>query len=69
MSLVLPAKSYWIETYGCQMNVSESAALENDLFSRGWSAAAKPEDAALVILHTCSVRQTAENRIWGVSDF
>jgi tRNA-2-methylthio-N6-dimethylallyladenosine synthase len=65
MSLVLPAKSYWIETYGCQMNVSESAALENDLFFRGWSAAAKPEDAALVILHTCSVRQTAENRIWG----
>jgi len=60
-----PSKTYWIETYGCQMNVAESLALENDLTAYGWNRAETVEEASLVILQTCSVRQTAENRIWG----
>jgi tRNA-2-methylthio-N6-dimethylallyladenosine synthase len=56
---------YWIETYGCQMNKAESEWLENELRQVSWSRASSAEGADLVILNTCSVRQTAENRIWG----
>ncbi len=56
---------YWIETYGCQMNKAESEWLENELRQVAWSRAPNAEGADLVILNTCSVRQTAENRIWG----
>jgi tRNA-2-methylthio-N6-dimethylallyladenosine synthase len=58
-------RRYWIETYGCQMNKAESGALEHDLRERGWQAAARSAEADVVVLNTCSVRRTAENRIWG----
>ncbi len=47
------------------MNFAESKALDYDFDSRGWEKADSPEEADLVLLNTCSVRQTAENRIWG----
>ena len=56
---------YWIETYGCQMNKAESNALELELNIMGWEAAESPESATLAIINTCSVRKTAEDRIWG----
>ncbi|MCQ2398364.1 MAG: tRNA (N6-isopentenyl adenosine(37)-C2)-methylthiotransferase MiaB [Sphaerochaetaceae bacterium] len=58
-------KSFYIETYGCQMNVAESNALEALLSETGWMRADRPEDADAVIINTCSVRKSAENRIWG----
>ncbi len=58
-------KKYWIETYGCQMNKAESESLELDLTERSWVCAREPGEADLVILNTCSVRKTAEDRIWG----
>jgi tRNA-2-methylthio-N6-dimethylallyladenosine synthase len=58
-------KRYWLETYGCQMNKAESGSLELELRHRGWEAAGSLSEADLVILNTCSVRQTAEERIWG----
>jgi tRNA-2-methylthio-N6-dimethylallyladenosine synthase len=58
-------RKYWIETYGCQMNVAETDALELELEKSGWEHAQSPEEAHAVLLHTCSVRQTAEDRIWG----
>jgi len=56
---------FFIETYGCQMNVAESNAIQSLLIAGGWKHAGKPEDADLVIINTCSVRKSAENRIWG----
>ena len=56
---------YWIETYGCQMNIAESNALEISLQKADIRKAEKVEDADCVIINTCSVRKTAENRIWG----
>ncbi len=56
---------YWIETYGCQMNIAESNALELSLTEHGLQKAKRAEDADCVIINTCSVRKTAENRIWG----
>ncbi|MHC1693374.1 MAG: tRNA (N6-isopentenyl adenosine(37)-C2)-methylthiotransferase MiaB [Sphaerochaetaceae bacterium] len=58
-------RKYWLETYGCQMNTAESNALEMTLQASGIVAASCAEEADCVILNTCSVRKTAENRIWG----
>ena len=58
-------RSYWIETYGCQMNTAESNALELQLKGAGLVPANTAEEADCAILNTCSVRKSAENRIWG----
>ncbi|HOX33318.1 MAG TPA: tRNA (N6-isopentenyl adenosine(37)-C2)-methylthiotransferase MiaB [Spirochaetales bacterium] len=59
---------YLIETYGCQMNKAESAALETIFRERGWLPADAAAEADLVLINTCSVRATAENRAWGRID-
>ena len=59
---------YFIETYGCQMNKAESAALEIIFRERDWGLAPSPEEADLVLINTCSVRATAETRAWGRID-
>ena len=55
----------WLETYGCQMNKAESESILLDLARDGWAAAGSEEEAELVILNTCSVRETAEQRVRG----
>ncbi|MCL1993093.1 MAG: tRNA (N6-isopentenyl adenosine(37)-C2)-methylthiotransferase MiaB [Spirochaetes bacterium] len=57
--------TYFFETYGCQMNLAESAAFTADLKERGWLPAENGADADLVLLNTCSVRITAEERVFG----
>lgn len=57
--------TYFFETYGCQMNIAESAAVEQLLIARGWTKAEEAQVCDLAIINTCSVRQTAENRILG----
>ena len=56
---------YFFETYGCQMNKAESASIEQILLLRGRTASDYAETADLVVINTCSVRVTAENRILG----
>lgn len=58
-------RRFWTEPYGCQMSVAESNAIEAMLLGLGWEKAASPQEAQAVVLNTCSVRQTAENRVWG----
>ena len=60
---------YFIESYGCQLNMAESNALELLLKGAGIEKAEKAEDSDCVIINTCSVRKTAENRIWGRLSF
>ncbi|GHU99716.1 tRNA-2-methylthio-N(6)-dimethylallyladenosine synthase [Spirochaetia bacterium] len=57
--------TYFFETYGCQMNSAESAALDRVIRERGWGPAENGESADLVLLNTCSVRETAEQRVMG----
>lgn len=57
--------TYFFETYGCEMNIAESASVELLLISRGWKKAESAQVADLAIINTCSVRETAENRIIG----
>ena len=56
---------YMMEAYGCQLSIAESEAIETILDGRGLEKTDKAEEADVVILNTCSVRKTAENRIWG----
>ena len=64
--------NYYIETYGCQMNKAESAALDVLFTERDWIRLTDAEQAAdradLVLINTCSVRTTAETRAWGRID-
>lgn len=57
--------TYFFETYGCEMNIAESASVEQILISRGWTKADSAQVADMVIINTCSVRATAETRIFG----
>ena len=57
--------TYFFETYGCQMNLAESAAAEQKLINRGWARADSEQTADLVVINTCSVRATAESRVFG----
>ena len=57
--------TYFFETYGCQMNIAESASVEQLLIARGWKKAESAEVSDMVIINTCSVRATAETRIFG----
>ena len=49
-----------IKTYGCQMNERDSEAVAEMLRGRGYSIVAVEEDADIVLLNTCSVRDQAE---------
>ncbi len=57
--------AYHIQTYGCQMNVHESEKLAGILQSRGYTACDRVEDADIIILNTCCVRETAESKVYG----
>ena len=56
---------FYIWTIGCQMNKAESEQIGEHLSSHGYTPAAKLHDADLVILNTCVVRQTAEDKVRG----
>lgn len=56
---------FYIETYGCQMNVSDSELVTRILLDAGHEAAADIEDADLILFNTCSVRDHAEQRVLG----
>lgn len=56
---------FFIETYGCQMNLSDSFEVKKILKDVGLVEADKEEDADVVIINTCSVRNTAEERVLG----
>lgn len=61
---------YSIVTYGCQMNKNDSERIAGLLSGLGFIETDKEEDADLIFLNTCSVRQSAEERIYGkMEDF
>ncbi len=56
---------YYIETYGCQMNVADSELVSGILKQAGYEQAESLDDADIIIFNTCSVRQHAEDRVIG----
>jgi len=54
---------YVVQTFGCQMNAHDSERMEGVLRAHGWTAASTVEEADLVVLNTCSVREKAEQKL------
>ncbi|MBL8703747.1 MAG: tRNA (N6-isopentenyl adenosine(37)-C2)-methylthiotransferase MiaB [Rhodospirillales bacterium] len=58
------AKRVFIKTYGCQMNVYDSARMADVLAPLGFAQAALPEDADMVVLNTCHIREKAAEKVY-----
>ncbi len=58
----------YIETYGCQMNVNDSEVILSILQDAGYALTENIEDANVILANTCSIRDNAEQRIWGRID-
>lgn len=58
-------KLYYIYTYGCQMNTADSERLSHQLEEVGYMPTDDVEQADLIILNTCAVRETAETKVYG----
>ncbi|MFZ3171483.1 MAG: tRNA (N6-isopentenyl adenosine(37)-C2)-methylthiotransferase MiaB [Carboxydocellales bacterium] len=56
---------YNIQTYGCQMNERDTEILAGMLEELGYLPTQEEKDADIIILNTCCVRETAENKVWG----
>jgi tRNA-2-methylthio-N6-dimethylallyladenosine synthase len=55
----------YIETYGCQMNVSDSELMYGNLAAHGYQAVDAPEGADVILVNTCAIRDRAEQRVIG----
>ena len=55
----------YIETYGCQMNVSDSELMLGKLTASGYEAVEQPEGADVILINTCAIRDHAEQRVIG----
>ena len=56
---------YHVVVYGCQMNYSDAARIKAVLNNGGWEYVEELQDAEIVIIDTCSVRQKSEDKVWG----
>jgi tRNA-2-methylthio-N6-dimethylallyladenosine synthase len=59
-----PRRAY-VETYGCQMNISDGELMEGILETGGYEIVGAPEDADVVLVNTCAIREHAERRVLG----
>lgn len=57
-------KTYFIETWGCQMNDLDSQRIAGQLKLRGYRAAASETEASLIVLNTCSIREKSEQKVF-----
>ncbi len=57
-------KTFYLETFGCQMNVHDSEKVSGTLLEHGYSQVETPEEASLVLYNTCSIRDKAEQKVY-----
>jgi tRNA-2-methylthio-N6-dimethylallyladenosine synthase len=57
-------KRFYIETYGCQMNFADSEVVNSILIDNGMSPVQSAEEADVIFVNTCSIRENAETRVW-----
>lgn len=55
----------YIETYGCQMNVSDTELMLGKLASSGYTSVSAPDSADVILINTCAIREHAEQRVIG----
>ena len=58
------AKRYFVKTYGCQMNVYDSQRMADALAADGYSATERPDEADLILLNTCHIREKAAEKVY-----
>src|SRR6201999_79417 len=61
----MPARTYEVRTYGCQMNVHDSERIAGLLETAGYEKALDGDTADVVVFNTCAVRENADNRLYG----
>jgi MiaB/RimO family radical SAM methylthiotransferase len=59
-----PRKQVYIETYGCQMNVSDTEIIYSVMKSAGYEQCNTFEEADVLFLNTCAIRENAESKVW-----
>ncbi len=59
-----PSKTFYLETFGCQMNVHDSEKVVGALLAQGYRQVATEEEAGLVLYNTCSIRDKAEQKVF-----
>ena len=62
----MDARSYYIWTIGCQMNKADSERLAGALHGLGFRESASPKEAGVIVLNSCVVRQSAEDKVTGM---
>jgi tRNA-2-methylthio-N6-dimethylallyladenosine synthase len=60
-----PRPTVYIETYGCQMNVSDTELMLGKLTESGYDSVAEPDGADVILINTCAIREHAEQRVIG----
>jgi len=60
-----PRPTVYIETYGCQMNVSDSELMLGRLIEAGYASVTEPDGADVILINTCAIREHAEQRVMG----
>ena len=58
------ARGLYIESYGCQMNVYDSLMMEDVLRPVGYAAVSRPEDADIILINTCHIREKASEKLY-----
>ena len=59
-------KQVYLETFGCQMNVADTDRMELLLFHAGYTRTPHAEDADLILVNTCSIREKAEQKVFSL---
>ena len=62
------SQNLYIETYGCQMNVADSEVVASVLKEKGYDVTEDINEADIILVNTCSIRENAEQRVWGRLD-
>lgn len=62
------SQKVYIETYGCQMNVNDSEVVASILMSNGYAVTGSIDEADVILINTCSIRENAETRAFGRLD-
>lgn len=62
---IYKGKKYFLRTYGCQMNVHDSEEIRYYLEALGYSPTEKLEEADIVVLNTCAIRENAKDKVFG----
>lgn len=65
LSKIVKNKKFYIRTYGCQANVRDEETMRGMLENVGYVPVNEPEEADLIIINTCAVRENAEDKVYG----